>query len=755
LTDNKHPLSISTIALIFLALVFTLFSAVGFYGLSSIQKARENIGKKNHEVAREELIQALNHTFQTINSLEKHIAQWDELFQQLENPSYYSYWHNHRLFTSDNLPKYITSAEVFNPNGDVLAILSGSKFDNHIDTHQLPNVIKVANQSAYIEYFLPIKRPESVKIEGYLGLRIPLITALHSLNRFSHIQQVNLKPALPNQKISLENAAQLITYNIKTYPEVESMMDIISSSVIQLATIVGLLCMMFYFLVVYLLGKPLVRISEYIDQLSYTDPGPLGNGSQYFFSIAELEKVRTSLNQYHLQLKNAYVDLDEKNQELWKQAHHDPLTGVLNRRAFDIEWKKSKDLLKEHRLGIGIILFDINRFKAINDTYGHQTGDEVLRVICNCIIGVLRKGEKLFRIGGDEFSIIIIDNDSIHAQKLGERCIQKVDQYDFTEIGIKEKVRISCGISHSQADKLENLDLLQAQADIAVYQAKRPGINHPVLFSKEMSEGAESVFSSWVIDAVYNAVTSGHGIEMHYQPIVNTQTKQTDYFESLLRIRHAQELIPPSHIFPIIAQHQWEVEMDRIIIKSVVKDLDKGFLPDNCGISINISAESIAHKNLVEWLLPLADFTQTHYIVIEVTETSLISQMSSAVKNLKLLRKKGFKIALDDFGSGYSSLRYLTNMPVDIIKFDISLIQGMSNKRLGKLVHELALLLNDLNYELVAEGIENITILKKIQSSGFKYAQGFLFGMPIRDPDQISNFIHQPFSLKDLKKQSS
>lgn len=750
MSDNHHQLSISTIALLFLALVFTLFSAVGFYGLNSIESARENIRNNSNRLARDELDQSLKHTIASINAVTVQVAQWDELFQQLDNPAYYSYWYNHRLFTSDQLPKYVSSAEVFDQQGNVLAMLSGSTFDHHIDTLQLPNAIKVDNQSVYIEYFLPIRRSAANAIEGYLGLQIPLLNALHTLNRFSHIDMVDLKPALSEQKIPLDKASELFTFEIKSSPEAESMMDILQSSVIQLASIVGLLCLLFYFLVVYLIGKPLVSISEYIDRLRYTDPGPMSKSTHFIFAIAELEKVRSSLNQYHLQLKNAYVDLDEKNQELWKQAHHDPLTGVLNRRAFDIEWKKSKDLLKEQRIGIALILFDVNRFKAINDTYGHQCGDDVLRIICNCIVDVLRKGEKLFRIGGDEFAIIIIANNSTHALKLGERCINKVDHYDFSEIGIKEKVRLSCGIAYSQADELENFDVLQAQADIAVYQAKRPGINHPVQFTREMSDGAESVFSSWIIDAVYHAVIDGNGIEMNYQPIVNSQTGQTVYFESLLRIRYEQELIPPSHIFPIIAQHQWEIEMDRIIIKSVAQDLKSGFLPHRCGISINVSAESIAHKNLVEWLLPLAAFTQTHYLVIEVTETSLISQMSSAIKNLNLLRKQGFKIALDDFGSGYSSLRYLTNMPVDIIKFDISLIQGMSDKRLGKLVHELALLLNDLNYDLVAEGIENDTILQKIRKSGFKYAQGFLFSAPIRNQEQILQLLHQPFSKKEL-----
>jgi EAL domain-containing protein (putative c-di-GMP-specific phosphodiesterase class I) len=175
-----------------------------------------------------------------------------------------------------------------------------------------------------------------------------------------------------------------------------------------------------------------------------------------------------------------------------------------------------------------------------------------------------------------------------------------------------------------------------------------------------------------------------------------------------------------------------EIEMDRTIIEKVQQDLEHGFIPKGSGISVNLSAESIAHKHIVDWLMPLTDFTQSYYIVIEVTETSLITQISAAARSLTILRKLGFKIALDDFGSGYSSLRYLTSMPVDIIKFDISLIQGMMDDRLCKLVQEMASMLIGLGYDLVAEGIESEELLVIVDSAGFNLSQGYLFGKPAR-----------------------
>ncbi len=731
---SLFPLSISGYALVFLFLVASFFTGIGVYALNSIERARSDIHANNLIAANQEIEHAIELLTDSINRISKDISNWDEIFQQLGNTSYYSYWRKLRMLNSGILPEYIEAAEVFDTQGNALAILSESKFPARINVKSLTPLLYSRGNSESLIYYLPIKRDgDKAKLEGYLGVHLPLIKTLIKQFQFHYLDSSTIKISLPeNTEIPLSRASSFISFKLKSSPEAETMMQIVKETVIQVATLVGILCLFFYFLMVFLLEKPLVEISAYIDKLRYSNPGALSGGINSFFPVAELEKVRTSLNQYHHKLEKAHEDLDDKNKELWKLAHHDSLTGMLNRRAFELEWSKAKQLLSHHRMGICLLLFDVNHFKAINDSYGHQVGDEVLIAISACIQQSMRKAEYLYRIGGDEFAAIIIGSNVEKELEVAKRCAEVIKNYDFSDLGIKEAVRISCGISHCQADELEKLDKLQWQADIAVYQAKRPGNTRPVLFSDDMADGTEAVFSNWMSNAVYDAVAHGTGIEIHYQPIVNSHSRETAYFEALLRIRHEGELIPPSHIFPVVTMRHMETEMDRAIIAKVLEDLKSQFIAEGCGISINLSAESVAHQDVIEWLIPLSEFTRRHTIVIEVTETSLITQLNTAVGNLKMLGELGFKVALDDFGSGYSSLRYLTSMPVDIVKFDISLIQGMMDERLAKMVGEMAGMLTGLGYNLVAEGIETEELLQKVMDAGFNFSQGYLFGAPAR-----------------------
>ncbi|MBE9564006.1 MAG: GGDEF domain-containing protein, partial [Proteobacteria bacterium] len=429
--ENKLfiSLSISNYALIFLFIVAAFFIGIGAYAYSSIEQARSNIHDSKYLAADEELNQSVSYLIKTMSVISIQISDWDEIFQQLRNPAYYSYWREHRLLSADIMPDYITSAEVYDHSGKVLAELSGSLFPPNIDVNSLAPSLDVRDEVTSLVLYYPVKRGADNVIEGYLGLRLPFIDSLISHYSFRYIDtDTLLRTGAGDRIIPLSDAAIILSYELKSSPEADTMMQILKNTVLQLASIIGVLCLMFYFLMVYLLGKPLLEISEYIDKLIQSNPGSLTGGVHSMFPVSELEKIKSSLNKYQLDLEKANSDLDEKNQELWVLAQHDSLTGVLNRRAFELEWNNSKQLLMRRRVGVCMMLFDINHFKAINDTYGHKVGDDVLVDISSCIQKALRTSEKLYRIGGDEFAVIIIGDTAEGELVLAQRCIDLVQK---------------------------------------------------------------------------------------------------------------------------------------------------------------------------------------------------------------------------------------------------------------------------------------------------------------------------------------
>jgi EAL domain-containing protein (putative c-di-GMP-specific phosphodiesterase class I) len=263
-----------------------------------------------------------------------------------------------------------------------------------------------------------------------------------------------------------------------------------------------------------------------------------------------------------------------------------------------------------------------------------------------------------------------------------------------------------------------------------MYRAKRPGQANVVMFTESLAQDSESLFSSWVNTAVYDAVIYGTGMSMHYQPIVDLGDGSICHYEALVRIEQDGELIMPSNIFPVVEARRLEVELDRAVLRSVLADLAAGKIPPDTGVSINLSGPSLVHEQMKSWLMDFKPYLARYRIMIEVTETALITQLGLANENLAQLREQGFEIALDDFGSGYSSVRYLATMPVDVVKFDITLVQGLQDDSQRIMVTHLAQMILESGHQLIAEGIENTSTLEAVRSAGFARGQGYLFGRP-------------------------
>lgn len=736
-------LSIKHYAFGFILLYILIFIGSSFYAYKDIDNISTALNHSYQKKGQNELIQGYHNLILRDQDISKKFSTWNEVHQQLDNTAFYSFWYTHRLFSANILPDYYQEIALYNKQGKILAKLSNTTLPEAIKTENIAPCFIISKGIAYLILTTPITVPDTPKqIRGYVMTKSRVISSLLKIKQFNYIESSSLKTNVINKDyIPVDQLINYLQYTIKSNEDSHIYTDFLKSAMIRNALILIGFALLFYFLISYFLSLPLLKISAYIDQLNKNSEFNIPLDTGYKFHIDELEKVHHSLTQYQNKLIQVHQNLDIKNQELWQMAHQDALTGVYNRRAFEEHWQHIIDVFSDSRQKIALLLFDINRFKSINDTYGHPVGDQILAAIAKNIQLSLRKGEKLYRIGGDEFaSILQIDHDE-DAFLVAERCITAIKNLSYRELNIQEPVSASIGISHNTGNSENNINDLLWQADVAVYEAKKPGQSHIIVYSKDIDKTSRSIFSSKINSIVYNAIETGQDITMFYQPIINLSNNTTGYFEALLRIKQQDELIPLKDIFELVEGRKLEHELDSVIFKAIKQDLDKGKIPENTGVSINVSGPSIINSQIVEQIATFLPYLKQYTIILEITETSLITNINQASDNINRLKSLGFLIALDDFGSGYSSISYLSSMPVDIVKFDISLIQQLSDKKQYSIINHLANMINETGHKLVAEGIETEAMHQIIKKMKFHYAQGFLFGKPSEHP------VHKTFDV--------
>jgi len=728
------PLSIRSYTFLLLVLMALLFSALGLESFNRLETVRESIRTENQRAADVELSLSIQMLISELEGLSVKFSNWDEFFQQLSNPSFYPYWREYRMLSSDFLPPYVTAAEAYDSKGFVLSKLTTSLFPQRIDTDNFSPFVDFINNEANLVIYLSVKREDGSHTinNGFIGLRMPLIKTLRSVYQYKTLNVDTIDVLGNSQKtLSLKEVIKHITYQLKSSSEAEAMMGVVKTFIIQLAVIVGFIGLTLYLMLIYLIKKPLLFISDQIRAFNKLDLTQRSQVVHDVLPIKELDNVRLSLNDYQSRLDAMHADINIKNEELWKQANIDPLTSIPNRRAFADMWENIDILLSNSQLGICLVYFDINHFKIINDSYGQKVGDEILNVISRKIKLGLRDEDELYRIGGDEFASVFLNCSEAKAVEIAESCLANIISNEFIELGIHEPVKVSVGIAVATPDKNDIISLLQGRVDAAIHQAKRPSTKDVVVYSETLMGDSKEQFSSWIYNAIYQAIETGEGLTIYYQPIVDMATSEVSYYETLVRIHYQDQIITPNLIFPIVESRHLDKELDVAIFKKIEEDLNNNVVPKDSGISINLSGPSVSSDELIDVLSRFKSYSNKYKLVFEVTETTLISHLGIASKNLLKLKECGFLIALDDFGSGYSSLSYLAEMPVDIIKFDISLIRNI-NKPLHKtIVINLSKMICEIGYDMVAEGIETEDVRHECFKAGFKYGQGYLFSKPI------------------------
>ena len=729
--------SIKQVALAFITGLLLLVSLIGGFAAYQTRAVTRSLEQYNQEAARSELAAAAQRLLSQAEARATELASWDETRQQLVMPEYYTHWRDQRVYESGMLTKGLARLALYDTTGGLLAPSASDKsmpaiLPAGVSSNQVFGWLANEADTVVAYYAFPVFSDERRQtLLGHGLVRLDFMSALLAASNFHFVDPASIRLLLsPDESLVIGDLFTRLTFSANPDPEQLRFQSILSQTL--LALFILLVAMSLLGMMAYnnLLMRPLSRLSQDIDAMQQGRFSTSGRGQS--MRISELENIRRSLYEYQLQLRELHGSMEHQNREFHSQARQDALTGCHNRRAYEEDWETFRQELKTSPQGVAFLLFDCDRFKTINDTYGHAKGDRVLTIIADALVMALRANDRLYRLGGDEFATFLSRTTPAQAKQIAQRCQSLLDASAFSDLGIVEPVGISIGIAFCAPDQLEQINDLPKQADIAMYAAKQPGHNRIALYGEDTERASQTLVASRETSALFQALATPGMVEMHYQSIHSLPGQKIDYYEALARIRYHGDLIMPSAFLPVVSSRRLEAEFDLAVLHQVDADLSSGQIPSGCGISINLSAQSISRAEIVSQLLELSRHNARHPLMLEITETSLITQMVEVRTYLDLLRTVNYRIAMDDFGTGFSPLRYLVDLPVDVVKFDISLVNKLGeDNRAGQVVANFARMMSDVGYSLVAEGVETDIVLSKVESLGIAHVQGYLLSRPV------------------------
>lgn len=435
-----------------------------------------------------------------------------------------------------------------------------------------------------------------------------------------------------------------------------------------------------------------------------------------------------------------------KQEELKYLASHDSLTGLFNRREFEEILDKSIANAERNNSSLALLLIDLDNFKITNDTFGHFHGDELLKQFSHRLVLLVRKGDLLSRVGGDEFTLIALNTKSpSSARHLSERILNELNT-PYTISGKLITVTVSIGISIFPGDGNSTEELLR-KADLALYKAKNSGKNTYQFYTEQLGylQHRESELESHLRKALqYDE------LQLYYQPKFNLANMEIIGAEILLRWNNEalgdvcpEEFIPVAESTGLIAElGQWVLQKACAQIMHWSNQYNRML-----SFSINISPVqltkhhflSILEKILKEYQYP------PEYLELEITENILMGDQTEVSKVLNDISSLGIKLSVDDFGKGYSSLNRLNTLPIDALKIDKSFISDIHNEHEKIVIIDIIIkLANELGISIVAEGIETIPQLKYLVSRKCHFGQGFLLSKPLT-ADEFSSIAYTKF----------
>jgi diguanylate cyclase (GGDEF)-like protein/PAS domain S-box-containing protein len=463
-----------------------------------------------------------------------------------------------------------------------------------------------------------------------------------------------------------------------------------------------------------------------------------GNGGHRHFDVVAANRLHDpSVDGYVLNMRDA-TDRRELESELRSlaaqrehDANHDPLTGLANRRRLFARLEDTTTAARAEKTKLALLLIDLDHFKELNDTLGHQAGDRLLREIGPRLEAGVPDAELVARVGGDEFAVLLPPGATVEqAEEIAGRLARAIEE-PFRFQGLTLLVRASVGIAMFP-EHGRDVETLMQRADIAMYSAKARGVGHEVYSA---SRDGHSRARLALIGELPDAIQSGQ-VVVHYQPKFNLETGEVAGAEALVRWDHPQfGLLGPGAFLPLAEQTGLMRPLTLRVLEDALQQCaawrDEGL---NMPVAVNLGAPNLLDLGLpvdVHELLAKWDVDPS-MLQLEITETIVAADPVRVIEIMNRLGELGISLSLDDFGTGSSSLAYLRELPVQELKIDKSFILGMDEDReAATIVETIVDLAHNLGLRAVGEGIETEEAYRLLAASGCDYGQGFLMGRPM------------------------
>ena len=482
---------------------------------------------------------------------------------------------------------------------------------------------------------------------------------------------------------------------------------------------------------------PVIQNQQYLGIISYESTGAI-----HHWNLEEQEFAMTLANNIalSLEIKKRY-EVQEKlkiqKDRLSYQAHHDQLTGLPNRTLFLDRLEQSIKQNQRNRKKMALLFIDLDRFKEINDSLGHEAGDNVLKILSQRLAEQIRDCDTLTRLGGDEFTIIL---DSISDTDIIVDIIQKLVSCTQNAIVINEQtlyVTLSIGISLFPNDGL-NVETLLKNADAAMYKAKDNGRNTYEFYTEEMTKKA---VNRVVMETNLRQAIDNKEFYLNYQPQYDAGNDTLIGMEALIRWQSKElGLLPPDKFIPFAEETGLIVEIDRWVMDTAMKQFSQWYQEGlNPGmLSLNLAIKQLHDKEYIDFIKSL--FEKYHFsenwLEFEITEGRIMNDPESAIKTLKQIRALGISLAIDDFGTGYSSLSYLKRLPIDTLKIDREFIMHLPDDEDDAAISKAIIALGtSLNLNIIAEGVETLEQKNFLIDNGCQWIQGYYYSRPLTSND--------------------